>query len=151
MAEAKGDPAGPGQGDLLGLVGYNMKRAYMCIHADFTRTLASFDLRQRTFSVLSLVVANPGINQSDVARTLGIERSGTVVIVDELEQRDLVVRDKVEGDRRAYALMPTGAGQALYGTALTRIAAHEARMLEGLDAAEQAQLVDLLRRIHSLS
>jgi len=138
------------QTDLMRLIGYNMKRAYMRIYADFTDTLGALDLRQRTFSVLSLVVANPNISQSDVARTLGIERSGTVVIVDELEGRDLIRRDKVVGDRRAYALKVTPAGRALYGAALARIDQHEDKMLENLTPAERETLRVLLSRIHSI-
>ena len=142
--------AGVGQGDLLGLVGYNMKRAYMRIHADFTVALEEIGLRQRTFSVLSLVVQNAGISQSDVARTLGIERSGTVVIVDELEDRGLISRDKVPGDRRAYALTPSDEGRALYARAMERIAAHEASLLAGFSADERRTLLEFLTRIHDL-
>ncbi|MCA8869334.1 MAG: MarR family transcriptional regulator [Rhodobacteraceae bacterium] len=137
-----------GQRDLLGLVGYNMKRAYMRIYQDFSQELLAFDLRQRTFSVLSLVIENPGISQSDIARSLGIERSGTVVIVDELEQRDLIRRSAVKGDKRAYALRVTAAGRKLYALALKKVAAHEERMLENLTAAERVQLNQLLQRIH---
>jgi len=144
------DPKGVRQNDLLRLVGYNMKRAYMRIYADFTDALAEHDLRQRTFSVLSLVVENPDVSQSDVARTLGIERSGTVVIVDELEGRDLIRRDKVPGDRRAYALNVTSSGRDLYARALKRIDRHENKVLAGLDKDERALLRGLLNRIHTL-
>jgi DNA-binding MarR family transcriptional regulator len=149
MAGGNGQ-AGIGQGDLLDLVGYNMKRAYMRIHADFTATLEGLGLRQRTFSVLSLVVQNDGISQSDVARMLGIERSGTVVIVDELEDRGLISRDKVPGDRRAWALTPTDLGRALYETARARIAAHEEALLSGFSATERTALLAFLKRIHEL-
>lgn len=138
------------QDDLLGLTGYNMKRAYMRIYRDLETTLAPLNLRQRTFSVLSLVQQNPGISQSDVARSLGIERSGTVVIVDELETRELIERSFVPGDRRANALAPTATGQKLYQTALQAIAAHEDIILSGLSATDRATLNQLLHQIHAL-
>lgn len=141
---------GAGQDDLLGLIGYNMKRAYMLIYQDLKECLAEFDLRQRTFSVLSLVVENPNISQIEVARTLGIERSGTVVIVDELEERKLVVRDKVPGDRRAYALAATAEGSDLYRGALSRIRQHEQKLLSVLSKSEQQTLLSLLARIHDI-
>jgi DNA-binding MarR family transcriptional regulator len=146
-----GDRTDIAQSDLLSLIGYGMKRAYMRISQDFTQTLDVLNLRQRTFSVLSLVVENPDVSQSDIARTLGIERSGTVVIVDELEGRDLIRRDKVPGDRRAYALRATTAGIRLYKTALRRIAEHEDRVLSGLSPAERADLQRLLEHIHELN
>jgi len=137
-----------GQADLLGLIGYNMKRAYMLFYQDLKQNLAEFDLRQRTFSVLSLVIENPNISQIEVARTLGIERSGTVVIVDELEERGLVVRERAPGDRRAYALAVTDEGKALYKKAIMRIADHEDRILSDLSPSDRKILMALLRRIH---
>jgi DNA-binding MarR family transcriptional regulator len=147
---SKADRLPVAQNDLLDLVGYNMKRAYMRIYQDFADALSTLDLRQRTFSVLSLVVENPDISQSEVARSLGIERSGTVVIVDELEGRDLIRRDKVPGDRRAYALGATAEGKALYRAALKRIMEHENTLLAGFTQADRAALNRLLQRIHSL-
>jgi len=138
------------QSDLLDLVGYNLKRAYMVIHQDFIEALGDLDLRQRTFSVLSLVATNPGISQSDLARTLGIERSGTVVIVDELENRNLIRRDRVEGDRRSYALNPTEAGKNLYQKAATSIRNHENAILADLGDTAREQLVELLQKIHKI-
>ncbi len=143
-----GDDTGIEQRDLLSLIGYNMKRAYMLFYQDLKLHLAEYDLRQRTFSVLSLVIENPNISQIEIARTLGIERSGTVVIVDELEDRGLVVRSKVPGDRRAYALTATEAGQDLYRKALKKIADHEERLLSDLSESEKMQLLSLLSRIH---
>lgn len=142
---------GVSQDDLLGLVGYNLKRAYMLIHGDFRTTLEAFNVSQRTFSVLSVVVENPDISQSDVARALGIERSGTVVIVDELENRDMIERNKVPGDRRAYALRVTEVGLAAYREAMTIVKDHEDKMLSDFSSEERIVLRGLLRRIHGVS
>jgi len=138
------------QSDLLGLAGYNMKRAYMCLYQDFRESLAEFGLRQRTFSSLSLVINNPDLSQSEVARTLGIERSGTVIIIDELESRNLIFRDKVPGDRRSYALRPTPAGRRLYKRALEKIHQHENKMLASFTDTERHTLLSLLKRIHDV-
>jgi hypothetical protein len=75
---------------LDGFVGYNLKRAYIHINADFRKVLEADDLPPRVFSTLSMVVESPGIKQIDVARLLGIKRSGLVAIVDGLEARGLV-------------------------------------------------------------
>jgi len=133
--------------DLSGLVGYQIKRAYVRIHSDFRQTIAPFDLTQRTFSVLSLVSENPNVSQSAVSRELGIERSGTVVIIDHLETRGLVTRNAVITDKRAYALRVTPAGSALYAQALAAIRDHEARVLDDLSGDEIAQLQSLLGRV----
>jgi DNA-binding MarR family transcriptional regulator len=132
---------------LEGFVGYNLKRAYMAIDADFRATLAADALSPRIFAVLALTVENPGITQSDIARLLGIERSGLVNLVDSLEARGLVRRDPVAGDRRVHALCPTAEGAALHARACAAVRAHEARLLAGLRPDERTALIDMLRRI----
>lgn len=133
------------------LIGYNLKRVYITIQADFRETLAEEDISPRVFSVLSLAVETPGVTQSEVARLLGIERSGLVAIVDELERRGFVTRASVLGDRRAQALQPTPPGQSFYRSALAAVQTHEDKLLSVLSKAEQAQLLDMLHRIRRMS
>mgnify|MGYP001602657296 CR=1 FL=1 len=71
--------------DLDDLVGYNLKRAYVIVQSDFRAALGRDGLSPRVFSALSLVVQFPNITQSELARMLGIERSGLVAIVDDLK------------------------------------------------------------------
>lgn len=133
---------------LEGQVGYLLRRGYARFSAHLRDALAPTGLSQRTFSVLSVVVANPGITQSEVARALGIERSGTVVTVDELEAQGHIQRTPVPGDRRAHALQATGQGAAKLAEATGAVAAHEDRMLAALTAAERDTLRALLARVY---
>ena len=133
--------------DLENLVGYNLKRAYIVVQADFRRTLDKDDLSARLFSTLSLVVNNPDISQSSVARRLGIERSGVVSMIDELQSRGYVVRNPVPGDRRVQALQATPLGLSVYQKALVKVKAHEASLLHDLTAEEQRSLLSLLKKI----
>ena len=134
-------------GVLSGFIGYAMKRAYMTIHADFLASLEHLGLRTGTFSALSIIVDNPDISQSQLARALEIERSGVVLIVDHLEGRELIGRHRVPGDRRAYALRATLAGRRLRDQAVEAIHEHEARVLSRLGVSEQAELRALLARV----
>lgn len=134
-------------GILSSFIGYGLKRAYMTIHVDFLASLDHLGLRPGTFSALSIIVDNPDISQSQLARALAIERSGVVLIVDHLEGRKLVGRHRVPGDRRAYALRATLAGQRLREEAVTAIRRHEARVLAGLSADEQGSLRALLAKL----
>ena len=74
-------------------VGYHMKRAFNIVQADLTLTLKPFELRMLTYTALALIVGNPGLSQAQLAQAMGIERPNLVVIVDELERRELIVRD----------------------------------------------------------
>lgn len=127
--------------------GYGMKRAFNAIQTDVNATLAPFDLRMVTFSALVVIVDNPGLRQSQLADLLSIERPNLVVIVDELERRELITRERATDDRRAYALQVTLAGRRLHDKALAAVRAHEARMTAGLTEAERAELIRMLGRI----
>lgn len=135
--------------DLEDLVGYNLKRAYVTLHADFRATLEEDDLAPRVFSALSLVVQFPNITQSELARMLGIERSGLVAIVDNLEHRGYLARATVPGDRRVQALVPTAEGAQAYAAAVAAVRAHEDRMLADFSAEDVTQLIALLRKIRA--
>ena len=132
---------------LRGFSGYVMKRAFNAIQADVNASLAPFDLRMLTFSALSVIVDNPGLRQSQLADALAIERPNLVIVVDELERRDLITRDPAPDDRRAYALKATLQGLRLFEKALEAVRIHERRMTQRLSEDERQMLIALLSRI----
>lgn len=132
---------------LHSFVGYHMRRAANVLQADLARTLREIDLRMITMSVLVVIVENPGLRQSQLADALAIERPNLVSILDELEQRNLVVRTRVPTDRRAYALTPTRAGEKLAARALELTRVHEDRVLKDIKPDERRMLVSLMQRI----
>jgi DNA-binding MarR family transcriptional regulator len=70
-----------------------------------------------------------------------------VALIDELEDRGLVARDRDPGDRRNYAISLTDEGRQLLAE-LARVARqHEHTITAALDDNERAQLLTLLRRI----
>lgn len=132
---------------LNSFLGYHMKRAFNIIQSDLNLTLKPFDLRMLTFTALTLIRDNPGLSQSQLADAMDIERPNMVVIVDELERRELIRRDRVPTDRRAYALTVTLAGHQLCDKAVTAIQTHEARLFANIDASARTQMVDALTTI----
>ena len=143
------DVLGPesGASDLEDLIGYNLKRAYVVVQTDFREALGRDGLAPRVFSALSLVNEHPDITQSELARRLGIERSGLVAIVDELEGRGYLARTSVPSDRRVQALVPTEAGQQAYAEAVATVRAHEDRMFAAMTTKERETLLRLLKKI----
>ena len=133
--------------DLEALVGYNLKRAYVIIQTDFRKALGRDGLGPRAFAALSLVAQFPNITQSELARRLGIERSGLVAIVDDLEARAYLQRTNVPNDRRVQALVATDTGHEAYTTALKAVRDHEARLLQDFSPEESQTLIALLKKI----
>lgn len=133
--------------DLTRFTGYNMKRVLGLVQGDLAQVLAEFDLRVISFSVLTVVVQNPGINQTQLAETLKLERSNLVQIIDDLAKRALMSRSPIAGNRRSYALMPSGEGRLLWQRAHAAVIGHEGRILSMLSAQEKEALNRLLLKI----
>lgn len=130
-------------------IGYHMKRAFNVVQADLVKTLKPFDLRMLTYTALVLIVDNPGMRQSQLADAMDIERPNLVVIIDELERRELIVRDRVPTDRRAYALKATLAGRRLYEKAVAAVTAHESALLGGMDETTRATVITAMKQIEN--
>jgi DNA-binding MarR family transcriptional regulator len=134
---------------LARFLGYHLKRAQTVLMADMNAAIRPMGLRMITYSALSVVVDNPGIRQSDLADALAVERPNLVVILDDLETRGLIVRDRVPTDRRAYALTPTIKGRRAHDRATAAIAAHEARMLAGVAADDIRAAIAVMTAIRA--
>ncbi|WP_299815886.1 MarR family winged helix-turn-helix transcriptional regulator [uncultured Roseibium sp.] len=132
---------------LRAFYGYQMKRTFNAIQSDLNRTLKPFDLRMLTYTALVLVVDNPGLSQAQLAEAMDIERPNLVVIVDELERRELIIRDRLPKDRRAYALKATLAGRRLYEKSVAAVSAHEKAFLQGVDAEAFAVAMNVMQRV----
>ena len=130
-------------------IGYNMKRAYLVIQADMAQVLTGLGLRQTTFAALATIIENPDITQTQLGQALSIERSGVVLIVDEMENAEIITRNKVKTDRRSYALRVTLKGRRLWDKASRQVQDHEARLLLTLTDDDTFRLKALLNRIEA--
>ena len=134
-------------GVLEHLAGYHLRRASSAFGADFARAMEGTGMRQVLFGILSVVGANPGINQGAAGRSLGIQRANMVTLINQLADLGLLDRQTAADDRRALALSLTNAGEKMLEECLKRIEAHEEHMLAGLTATERRTLLGLLTKI----
>ena len=117
-------------GDLSQSLGYRIRRAQLWVFRDVSRRLAAFDISPAQFSVLSVIEANPGVNQLAIAQSLSIERAGLGRLVDHLERRGFVHRSASAINRRYYVLYLTESGTALLGRLRPAIAESEKSLAE---------------------
>ena len=133
--------------ELDGLLGYRLRRAQGAMHRDFMAAVASLDLTQKQAATLWLINGNPGVAQVAVAAALGMDRATMMAIVDRLEERHLVIRQRSSTDRRRQELYLTPAGQNALRKAKARIAKHEERFKALFTAAELESLLTALQRL----
>jgi DNA-binding MarR family transcriptional regulator len=141
------DPQAAPARELSRRAGFLLAQLGTHAHRRFAERLAELDLHPRHFGMLSHLAASEGESQQALSIALGIHRSATVALVDDLEQRGLAQRRRDPADRRAYTLYLTPSGRDLL-TDLKRIAEqHEAELLSALNASERSQLISLLQRV----
>jgi len=131
------------------LIGYNLKRAYHEIQAQLSQALAESDLKIGSYAALSVIVNMPGLKQSALAETLAIEQANLVQLLDRLEARQLIKRERAHSDRRAYALFATPQGRKLCTEADETASRLEENFLRGLSEEDISALFRLLQHIET--
>jgi len=114
----------------------------------FTETFAELDLTQKQVSALWLVADHPGISQIELGGRLQMDRATTMTIVNRLQERDYLRRERSESDGRKQALHVTPAGVEALAEAKRCIAEHEGWLKARFSPAEIEKLVEMLARIH---
>ncbi len=136
------------QDHLLSLVGYNCRRAYLTIMPLFETRMAKYALRAVDFSVLSLLKANPNITQKRLSQAVNVSPPNLAILLDKLEERALVLRQRNPLDKRSQTLVLTAEGLALCNKAekTTSELEHDATAM--LSETERKQLIKLLQKIY---
>lgn len=135
------------QRKLLGLVGYNCRRAYLHILGLFRQRMAKFDLRPVDFSVLVLIRANPNVNQKGLAHALSIDPPNMATLLERLEARALIQRKPDPTDRRARLLVLTRQGAALCSEAEKVVTRMEIDATPNLTRDERVELMRLAQMV----
>lgn len=137
------------QSMLLSLVGYNLRRAYITIMPLFEKRMAKYDLRPVDFSTLSLLKANPNITQKRLSQAINVSPPNLATLLDRLENRGLVLRQRNPLDKRSQTLVLTPEGMRMCIKAEKTASELETEATSTLTDAERAQLLGLLRKIFS--
>ena len=143
-----------GQGDdtidfdiLPQLIGHHIGRAYRALFEHFCETTAAYDITPRQFVALVLISANPGSSQTVVSKAAGIERSTMVSLVDVLQERGFVLRNRSETDRRSYALSLTDEGEKLVSDVKPLVLEHDRYVAQHLSLDDAKSMVANLDKI----
>src|SRR5882757_4977974 len=123
--------------------GYLLRRAYVRAASCAGEALPA-PTRLRDVLVLSMLEDAGPLSQQRLAELSGVNRTIVVKLIDSLEDRGLVARDRNPADRRSYALVPTAAGRAALAALQPAIDRGEERLTAELSAGERRRLNELL-------
>ncbi len=135
-------------GGIADIVGFHIRLAHASVYRHFTETFIDLDLTQKQVSVLWLVDDHPGISQIAVGKRLRMDRATTMTIVNRLQERGFMRRERSESDGRKQALFLTDEGCGALSRAKSCIAEHEAWLKSRFSPDEVKKLVEMLARIH---
>ena len=127
-------------------LGPKVRVLWNLLSARMLEALEPFDLKTGAFSTLALIAANPGCSQTELARTLGMDKSAVVPILDELEQRGLARRVRAPEDRRRHALVATEAAQPLMDQMHAAVSAVGRPIRQAMTPEEYRILLSLVER-----
>lgn len=133
-------------GLLGGSVGPRARLLRNALSARSIAVSAPHGLPTGSLTVLSLVAANPGSSQTALARRAGLNKSALVGIVDQLEQRGLIARDRSASDRRRYGITVTPEGEQAMQMLFAAVTREEEPIREALGGRDMAVLLSLLDR-----
>ena len=147
MAEQPISVSFPLPKELLACTGFLMVR----LGTDFkTHALAELEkagFSQYDYSVLAVLDEQPRKTQASIADALALDRSQLVGVLDRLEQRRLLARQRDPNDRRRHVVSLTAKGRQQLSRLRLMIDKLDAELLAPLDPASRAVFHALLLRL----
>lgn len=148
LIESKAAATADELGALNDILGFHIRLAHGAVYRHFAETFADLDLTQKQVSALWLVADRPGLSQIQLGRLLRMDRATTMTIVNRMQERAYMRRERSASDGRKQALFLTEAGIAALAEAKRCIGEHEAWLKARFTATEIEKLVEMLARIH---
>jgi len=105
----------------------------------------------RQFAVLAAIQEQPGLNQTELVRATGIDRSTLADMVTRMEKRGWISRAASTADARANAVRLAPAGETVLKNALQHAKAADAAILDALPRSKRKSFHATLRRLAAIS
>jgi DNA-binding MarR family transcriptional regulator len=133
--------------EIRGSVGFLLHRSSTFATRSVAEQLAPMGLEVKHFGLLCALHQHGPQPQGWLGDHLGIDRTTMVQLVDELERRGFVERQRNPVDRRSYAVTITEAGVDVWRRARRGVDRWEREFLEALAPEERDQLRSFLARL----
>ncbi len=130
-------------------LGFHLRRVQVAAFKHFAQTVTAAEgITPGLYGMLQVIANNPGLSQSALAIAMDVDRSSIVKVIDQLEEKDLIVRDSTPADRRRYQLRLTDTGALTLKRIQKAVMRQDRAFSARLDATERATLIALLKRLY---
>ena len=124
-----------------------LARAQLAVSRHAAADVGRHGLTGTEFGILEALYHRGPLLLGELQRKILVSSGGVTYLVDRLEERGLVERQECPGDRRARYAALTRAGEELIARIFPDHAQALARAVSGLSRSEQAQAIELLRKL----
>ncbi len=135
-------------GHLNNLLGYHIAQAAVSTDELYERHLGQpLGLRKAEYSLLMLILANGPLAPKRLAQALALSAPNMTLLLDRLQERGLLRRERSQVDRRSQNVLLTGEGERIAQAGGVAAEPMEQALFDRLSAAEHAMLIELLRKV----
>jgi len=134
-------------GPLANWVGFHLRLAQTASFQAFVQEAREVDLSPGRFATLLLIGRNPGISQTALATANGRDKSTLTPILEDLERRGFIMREKMKSDRRSYQLTLTDAGKKMLDQLTVCAKRHDDNLDRIIGPKDRAKFLKTLQKI----
>jgi len=129
--------------------GFLLRRAHQISISIFEQECQGLKLTPVQYGILTVLHTLPGIDQSRLARKLGLDKVTTLRVLRDLEGRSLITRSEHPSDKRSYSLTLSSDGQILFKESQKHVNKAYMQLASGLTESELTTLLQLLGKFNS--
>ncbi|WP_101048877.1 MarR family winged helix-turn-helix transcriptional regulator [Macromonas nakdongensis] len=133
--------------DFASAPGHLIRRAHQVSVALFMAEAQAHDITQVQFAILNALLDEPGLDQVSLAQRVALDAATSGSVIERLEGKGWLRRERASHDRRRRLLWITPAGEAVVAALQRPIGRSQTRLLAGLNPGEAAELLRLLRKL----
>lgn len=148
---ANNEPEALSLGALSDVLGFHIAQAAVFTYNLFERHVGDpFQLRKTEYSMLMLLLANGPLSPKRLAQALALSAPNLTMLLDRLQARGLLKRERSQTDRRSQNIVLTEEGLRVARASADAAGPMERDLLERLSPAERAMLIELLGKVAGL-
>lgn len=127
---------------------YLLMATHAMVHKQLLGSLKETGLTIGQPKVLDYLHDHDGASQTEIARACHIEAATLTSLLNRMEEKQLLVRRTLHGNRRTYYIFLTPQGREMAAQVQRMFAQLEQTAFDGLEDREQAELQRLLCRVY---
>lgn len=136
---------------LLDLLVHLLRRAHFNCESQFPEVFADYDITSRQLALLLVIGQRPNSSQKVIGEMVALDVNTVSDTLRRMERKGLVRRAASMTDARSICVTLTRKGFLLLESADEDFQRLERRVVSNLDADEEQQLKDLLRKMLNIS